>query len=179
MTMNKRARAGSDRWSDIKGGMAFVIPLDLIRHESYRLMTPWAHKLLADLSGQYTGYNNGYLCAAWKLMERRGWNSRTTLAKTAAELEHFRMLERTQQGGRNKPNLYAFTWRRVDRIDGRPLDVSATLKPSNAWDAKLPRFEYKPRKRRRNGCPPDGLDDELQAHDLDSVCPLNGPRDED
>jgi len=65
-----RGKPGSERWADIKGGMAFVIPVQLIRHESYRLMTPWAHKLLADLSTQYSGYNNGFLCPAWTLLIR-------------------------------------------------------------------------------------------------------------
>jgi hypothetical protein len=161
----KRQRA--DRWNDIKGGMAFVIPVPLIRHPNYRLVSPWAHKLLADLSTQYSGFNNGCLCAAWTLMKERGWNSRTTLAKACAELEHYRLIERTQQGGRNRPNLYAFTWRRIDRREGRPLELPPTAEPSNAWDAVIAPFSYSPSPRR-------GLVKKRQAHLMDAVCSPDG-----
>lgn len=67
----------ADRWDDIKG--AFAIPISLIRHPNYTRPSPWVHKLIADLTVQYTGYNNGYLRAAWTLMRPRGWRSRTTL----------------------------------------------------------------------------------------------------
>lgn len=157
---------GNDRWGDIKGGMAFIVPVQLTRHESWRLMSPWAHKLVADLSTQYSGYNNGYLCAAWTLMRLRGWNSRTTLARTVQELEHYRVIERTQQGGRNRPNLFAFSFRRIDRIEGRSLDVAGTPKPSDAWNAVIPPFFLSPL---------SGPPDQLQAQQVDSVCPADGP----
>lgn len=172
--MARKPKPGADRWADIKGGMAFVVPVQLTRHESWRLMSPWAHKLVADLSTQYTGYNNGYLCAAWTLMKKRDWKSRTTLAKACAELEHYRVIERTQQGGRNRPNLYAFTWRRIDRIEGRPLDVGATLTSSNAWDAPPVPFRYS--SKFRSSCPLNGLAVQLQAHQVDSVWPSIGLR---
>lgn len=168
----KPSKPGRDRWGDIKGGMAFIIPVQLIRQESYKLLSPWAHKLLADLSTQYTGFNNGYLCAAWTLMHDRGWNSRTTLAKACAELEHFRIIERTQQGGRNRPNLFAFSFRRVDRINGRSLDVGASTKPSDAWQGNFPPFVYSPNPRFLS--PRSGLMAQLQAQQVDSVCPSNG-----
>jgi len=164
MAKNHRNR-GNDRWGDIKGGMAFIVPVQLTRHESWRLMSPWAHKLVADLSTQYSGYNNGYLCAAWTLMKLRCWNSRTTLSRAVQELEHYRIIERTQQGGRNRPNLFAFSFRRIDRIEGRSLDVAATPKPSDAWDAVIPPFSLSPS---------SGLADQLQAQQVDSVCPSGG-----
>ena len=82
MGNNRKNKPGRERWGDIKGGMAFIVPVALTRHESWRLMSSWAHKLVADLSTQYSGYNNGYLCAAWTLMQHRGWRSRTTAACT-------------------------------------------------------------------------------------------------
>lgn len=165
---NRASKPGRDRWSDIRGGMAFIVPVALTRHESWRLMSPWAHKLVADLSTQYTGYNNGYLCAAWTLMKDRGWNSKTTLAKTVAELEHYRIIERTQQGGRNRPNLFAFSFRRVDRIDGRYLDAPPTVQPSNAWDNAIPPFNG------TSPTPANGPIGATQAQQMDSVCPSSG-----
>lgn len=168
----KPSKPGRERWGDIKGGMAFIVPVQLTRHESWRLMTPWAHKLVADLSTQYSGYNNGYLCAAWTLMQHRGWHSRTTLAKACAELEHYRIIERTQQGGRNRPNLFAFTFRRIDRIEGRPLDVGASTKPSDAWQGEFSAFQYVPQPRILS--PASGLIAQRQAQQVDSVSPFNG-----
>lgn len=172
MAKSTQRKRGSERWGDIKGGMAFIVPVQLTRHESWRLMTPWAHKLMADLSTQYSGYNNGYLCAAWTLMKERGWKSRTTLSSAVAELEHYRIIERTQQGGRNRPNLFGFSFRRIDRIDGRSLDVAATPIPSNAWDAFIPPFKYVPKP--RSPCPAGGLVAKQQAQQVDSVCPPTG-----
>lgn len=169
----KFRKPGSERWGDIRGGMAFVIPVALVRHPSYRLASPYVHKLIADLSTQYTGYNNGYLCAAWSLMRERGWRSRSTLEKACAEAEHYRILERTQQGGRNRPNLYAFTWRRIDRVEGRkPLDVAPTLKPSDAWDAEIPPFTCK--RKNAKASPPRGLTSEKQARDVGKGCTAGG-----
>ena len=168
MGNNRKNKPGRERWGDIKGGMAFIVPVALTRHESWRLMSSWAHKLVADLSTQYSGYNNGYLCAAWTLMQHRGWRSRTTLAKAVAELEHYRIIERTQQGGRNRPNLFGFSFRRIDRIEGRTLDVRGTAAPSDAWDAPIPPFgDDLP-------CPAGGPIGERQAQQVDSVCPSRG-----
>lgn len=172
MASKRNRKPGSERWGDIKGGMAFIVPVQLIRHESWRLMTPWAHKLVADLSTQYSGYNNGYLCAAWTLLCKRGWKSRTTLAKAVAELEHYRVIERTQQGGRNRPNLFAFSFRRIDGIEGRPLDVRSTAAPSNVWDAVIEPFRYVPKNRKT--CPPRGLVATRQAQSVNHTSPPRG-----
>jgi hypothetical protein len=120
-------------WREIDGGMAFIIPLSLLRHPNLRRSSPYTCKLLFDLGTQYTGFNNGYLCASWALMQHQGWNSPTTLHKAVAEAEHYRFLERTQQGGKNKPNLHALSWRKIDAKPGQPLELGPTFEPSNAW----------------------------------------------
>lgn len=129
-----------NRWNDIDGGMAHVIPLTLIRHANYTRISPHGHKLLADLARQYTGFNNGYLCASWSLMKGAGWKSSETLWFTILELEHYRLLIRTQQGGRNKANLHGFTWRRIDEKPGHDLDVRPGTKPPDLWKETQPDF---------------------------------------
>lgn len=133
-------RKKENRWEDIDGGMAFVIPYTLLRHPNYTRLSPYAHKLVQDLARQYTGFNNGYLCASWALMQDAHWNSENTVRKAAAELEHYRIIERTKQGGRNAATLYAFTWRRIDWKKDKPLDVSATAKPSDSWKHERPDY---------------------------------------
>lgn len=141
-------RKKDTRWNDIHGGTAFIIPVTLLRHVNYRRLSPWAHKLVSDLACQFTGHNNGWLCASYTLMQNQGWRSENTLRKALAELEHYRIVERTQQGGRNRPTLLAFTFRRIDGKKDRFLEVSPTLKSSDAWLDVQPDFVFKAKKRR-------------------------------
>jgi len=133
-------RKKDNRWGDIDGGSAFVIPYTLIRHPNYTRLSPYGHKLLADLSRQYTGFNNGFLCGSWSLMKDCGWRSNITLRTAVLECEHYGLLIRTQQGGRNKPNLHGFSWRRIDEKVDHPLDRSPTTAPTNDWKDERPAF---------------------------------------
>jgi hypothetical protein len=135
------SKAGG-QWKHVDGGSAFVIPVSLLQHSNFVRLGPHAVKLVLDLGRQYTGFNNGYLCAAWNLMRKVGWRSRETLDLAVAETLHYNIIVKTQQGGRNKPNLYALTWWPIHAKDtGLPLDVPATQKPSDAWKEKRPDFE--------------------------------------
>lgn len=147
--MSKKRQKATSRWSDIDGRSAFVIPLSLLRHPSFKMLSANACKMLLTLASQYTGFNNGYLCGAWTLAKERGWASPTTAREALLELEHYKMVERTQQGGRNKPNLYAFTFRRVDEQEGRPpLDSTPTMSSGNQWKEGVDR-PYIPQPRKK------------------------------
>lgn len=135
-----RKRTKDNRFKDIDGKAAFALPLTLIRHENWTRLTPYANKLIMDLGAQYTGFNNGYLCASWTLMQERGWRSSLTLYKAELECEYYGLIYRTQHGGLHKPNLYAFTWRRIDEKPDRPLEIAPTSRPSDAW--KEPRVTF-------------------------------------
>ena len=146
-----------NRFSDIDGGAAFMVPYTLLRHSNLIRLSPHACKLLLDLSRQYTGYNNGYLSAAMAIMERVGWRSEATIRDAVAELEHFRIITRTRQGGRNRCNLFGFTFRRIDEKPDKLLDVRASMTPSDAWKAEcVPDFQRQPRKKKQNGIPRSG-----------------------
>jgi hypothetical protein len=133
-----------NRFSDIDGKGALAIPMTLLRHPNMVNLSPFGHKLILDLGSQYTGFNNGYLCASWSLMAPLGWRSSFTLHKTVLELEYYGLAVRTQQGNLNKPNLHAFTWRRIDEKPGHPLLIGPTSKPSNAWKEPRTKFVYAP-----------------------------------
>jgi hypothetical protein len=137
----------------LPGGQTFVLPLVLLRHPNYRRLSPFGHKLIIDLACQFTGFNNGFLCTSFSLLKDQGWNSPMTLYKASCEIEHYRLIEKTQQGGMNKPNLYAFTWRRIDEVKGRALDVQPTLQPSHAWKDEQPDFVFKPKTRAKKQRP--------------------------
>lgn len=153
--MSKRQSKQTSGWSDIDGSSAFIIPYSLLRHANFKRLTPYAVKMLMDLARQYTGFNNGYLCGAWTLARQLGWKSATTARDALAELEHYRIVERSQQGGRNRPNLYALTFRRIDHKDGHPLNVPRSFKPDNAWKEEQA-LAFSPAERKRKSSPLEG-----------------------
>lgn len=147
--MARRQSKKGNGWSEIDGGSAFVIPVSLLRHANFLRLSPQGCKLLLDLGRQYSGFNNGYLSAALSILKPMGWRSEATIREAVAECLYYRMIEKTRQGGRNKCNLYAVTWRRICDKPGKPLDVGATLAPSDAWKADLVAYKKPPRNRSR------------------------------
>lgn len=89
---------------------------------AFTALSPHACKLLLELVGQYRGDNNGNLTAAWSIVSRRGWRSRTTLWRCKAELIETGFVYVTRKG--HMPStceLLALTW--------FPLDVSPKFDP--------------------------------------------------
>lgn len=137
--------AKSDRkknqWAHVDGGSAFIIPVSLLKHENFTRLSPYGLKLVLDLGRQYTGFNNGYLWAGWSLLKEQGWKSKETLNNAVLECEHYQVISRTKQGGRNAPNYHALTWWPVHEIAKRPLDVGPSLGATNSWKEPRQMFE--------------------------------------
>lgn len=110
----------------------FGLPHKLINTGKYRSLSPHSVKLLVDLGSQYRGFNNGDLCAAWSVMQKFGWRSRSTLFNAKKELLAAGFIMVTRQGGRNRPTLFAITWKNIDDCKGK-LDVDATIAPPGGW----------------------------------------------
>ena len=108
------------------------MPHVVLRSASFSRLSGHAVKLLMDLVAQYKGDNNGDLCTAWTLMQKRGWRSRDTLNKARRELLAGEWIMVARQGGRHKPTLYALTFYAIDECGGK-LDVNATHSPSGIW----------------------------------------------
>lgn len=139
----------SDRWKDLGGGAAFAVSMDLLRHQNFTRLSPYANKLVFDLARQYTGFNNGYLCCSWTLMKECGWNSPNTLRLAMLELEHYKIIMRTKQGGLNCASLHGFTWRRIDQKKGKDLDTLPTMTPPDTWKHEaIPDFNRRERRDR-------------------------------
>lgn len=86
-------------------------------------------KLLLDIAAQYRGDNNGDLCAAWKVMQKRGWRSEDTLNKAKKELVAANLIADTRKGGfPNRTTLYGPTWFKLDHCNGN-LDIAAVAFP--------------------------------------------------
>lgn len=118
------------------GGVSFVAtPRQVLRSKEYATLSPLAVKLLFDLAAQHNGKNNGDLCCTFSMMKLRGWNSSGSLHKAKQELLQKQFIQLTRQGGRNKPNLYAITFFRIDECKGK-IETPDTLYPSNDWISK-------------------------------------------
>lgn len=128
--------ARKHRFKDAKAqresGGFVALPHIVIRSEAYAKMSAYAVKLLNDLLAQYRGNNNGDLCAAWTLMQKRGWKSRDTLNKALRELKDEEWIIVTRQGGRHMPSLYAITFYAIHECGGK-LDVRPTHTPMSQW----------------------------------------------
>lgn len=139
---------GATQWADVDGGQAFIIPLTLLRHPNFKRLSANACKLVFDLARQYSGFNNGYLSAALSILKPLGWRSEATIRESVAECMHYHLIKKTRQGGRNRCNLFALTWWRIHEKDGRPLEVRATLRPSNDWKEARPDYMKPARKKK-------------------------------
>ena len=139
---------GIDRKKRSKGkgdyppGAFWLLPHDVLYHENWIRLSPHGCKLMLDFGRQLKGHNNGYLNAAWEMMQRYGWRSRETLSVALAEVQHYGLIELTRRGGYKRPHLYALTWWRVESRADDPLDDMRPVQPpSGLWKEKRDRFE--------------------------------------
>lgn len=95
-------------------GRFLLLPEQLLNHPNYLSLSAIAVKLFIDLGAQYYGKNNGDLCIAYSLMEKRGWKSKGTLHKAKKELIDKKFIEVSRQGGKHKASLYALTFKPID-----------------------------------------------------------------
>lgn len=115
------------------------LPHGLQDHENFVRLSAPALKLLLNVVRQYNGRNNGDLCVTLKVMAKQGWTSNETLHTALECLLHYGMLSITRKGNLNRCSLYAITWRKIDRCNGK-LDVSSTTQASSLW--KEPRLKW-------------------------------------
>lgn len=115
-----------------ESGSFVAIPKQVLESSAYAALTAHEVKLLMDLTVQYNGSNNGDLCAAWSMMESKGWKSKGTLYRAISGLLERGFIVLTRQGGKHKPSLYAITFRAIDECKGK-LDVPPTVTALNSW----------------------------------------------
>lgn len=111
-----------------------MIPREIMYSPQYAALRPHAKNLMFDLFAQFRGNNNGDFCAAWSVMQKRGWRSPITLTKSINGLLDAGFVEKTRQGGKNSCNLFAVTWLSIDECKGK-LDAAfpPTNVASNKW----------------------------------------------
>jgi hypothetical protein len=107
---------------------------------NWKLCSGTSIKLLCELARQFNGRNNGDLCAAMSVLRNKGWRSPDTLSRSLKELLHFGFITLTRQGGLNRANLYALTWKPIDECEGK-LDCGPTAVASGDWKVAKTRFK--------------------------------------
>ena len=137
---NKRA----PKWG---GGQFAALPEVVLRSAKFASLSPVAVKLMLDLLSQYNGKNNGDLCAAYSVMQKRGWSSKSNLDRALKELLATKFIAIAEQGGRHKPTLYAITFYAVDECSDKKGISKHSLKPtsmpSNDWMQDMPAPDIK------------------------------------
>ncbi|WP_093286134.1 hypothetical protein [Solimonas aquatica] len=130
-----------------EGGAFTAIPHAVQDSENWKRCGGTAIKLLCVLARQFNGGNNGDLCAARKVVGPHGFSSPETLLWALRELQHYRLIVQTRQGGLGiGPSLYALTWHAIDECNGK-LDCAATSAPPGDWkQAVTILFKRTPRK---------------------------------
>lgn len=135
MARNKRYK---DAAAKRDGGQFFAIPHSVLNGAAYLSVSPHARMLLFDLIAQYKGDNNGDFCAAFSMMQKRGWKSTHTLLKAKKELLDVGLIEETRKGARpNLASLYAVTWLALDDCNGK-LDITPAGFHRGAYKRKDP-----------------------------------------
>jgi hypothetical protein len=116
------------------------IPRIVMDSSSYLTLGPSAKALLFEAAYQYKGNNNGNLCFAWTLMQKRGWKSKATLDKAIKELVKDNLIILSRQGHFRKPfdrcSLYAVTWKAVDECPGKKLELGPTRIPPRKFSTE-------------------------------------------
>lgn len=127
-------------------GRFVSVPISVLNSKAYLDCNAHARMLLWDLFVQYGGFNNGDLCAAWKVMKKRGWRSEETLNRAKQRLLEVQLIVETRKGARpNKASLYAVTWCDLDDCGGK-LDIGRHAFPRGAYKLRDPAPPLKPMK---------------------------------
>ena len=119
-------------------GQFMRLPYEVIDSRDYLSLQPSSKQLLIDIFRQHNGRNNGDLSASFKLMQARGWTSKSTLKRALDALLESGLIIKTREGwfqGEHSSRcaLYAVTWLGVDECPGKDLDIKATPRPLRAF----------------------------------------------
>ena len=119
-------------------GQFMRLPYEVIDSLDYLSLQPSSKQLLIDIFRQHNGRNNGDLSASFKLMQVRGWTSKSTLKRALDRLLASGLIIKTREGwfqGEHSSRcaLYAVTWLGIDECPGKDLDVKPSPRPPRAF----------------------------------------------
>ena len=129
--MRKRRKYG-------KKGQFMQLPYAVLDSPSYIGASSSSKQLLIDIFRQFNGRNNGDLSASFTLMQKRGWKSKSTLARALEGLLKAELIITTREGwfqGKHSSRcaLYAVTWLGINECNGKDLEVKPNPRPRRAF----------------------------------------------
>ena len=141
--MSSRKRGSSVIYDRTGGNQYLQIPVAVTSCANYRKLTYQGKALLMDAGTLFTGKNNGDISLAYKIMHPLGW-SNGVLIRARQELEYYRFINISRQGGRNMPTLYSLAWININYCGGK-LQVQPTSEPARTYLEDLLKLERKKR----------------------------------
>ncbi len=126
------------------------IPKAVTACANYAKLTHEGKSLLLDATSLFNGKNNGDISLTYKMMHPKGWSKRK-LEHARKELEHYRFITTSRQGGRNTATLYALAWINIHPCNGK-LQVPATLEPAKTYLTECEKW-VKPKAKKANQSP--------------------------
>lgn len=172
MSRNKRHPR---KWGE---GSFVALPVAVLKSEKISQLSPIACKLLFEFLRQYgeqSGMNNGDLGAALKTLSPRGWTSSSNLNKAIKELLNSGFIVIAEQGGRNKPSLYALSFYAVDECMDKwghsKHSLKPSSKPSNEWLKDEPILNMEEARKRKKRLRVVELRDYIKKHPENKYVP--------
>ena len=116
-----------------KGERFAGVPHVVMRHPDYINLGYSAKALLLEIAFLYNGKNNGDISLTYTRLKERGFKSQPTLSNAIKELINANLVIKTREGVFQNPKsicaLYAVTWKPIDDIRGKDLEVKPTTTP--------------------------------------------------
>ena len=97
------------------------LPNEVLQSQAYKDLTSGAKNVLVAIAAQYRSDNNGDLSVAVTILSLYGITSPDTISRAVMQLRKHRLIRLTRQGMkfRNRPSLYAITWKPIDKCGGK------------------------------------------------------------
>lgn len=136
--LNLMARKNNHGKKKSFSGQYMQLPYAVLDSLNYRKLSPSAKQLLIDIFRQHNGRNNGDLSASFKIIQKRGWKSKSTLSRALDTLLESNLIVKTREGwfqGEHSSRcaLYAVTWLGINECAGKDLDLKPNPKPLRAF----------------------------------------------
>lgn len=136
---------GARKSNEKSKGRFIGIPYHVAKSEYFGNLNFRETKLIMDLLIQYNGYNNGSMSPCFALMNKRGWNSSSTLHRAFNGLKEKGFLIVTRQGVKKKgfATLVAITWLGIDEPQNDQIvydtGIKVSHKPLAYWCKSIPK----------------------------------------
>lgn len=137
-----RLRRGAIQWTPKKQVEPFIqIPSEVLNSPAYIDLSYAARAVLIEILHFYRGNNNGSIWIAAETVAKRGF-SKNTMTRAIKELIAHGFIYQTRRGGNLSGvcNLYALTWKRINKAEGQFLNQFVS-NAYRSWNSSMKKNE--------------------------------------